>query len=165
MSKFYQRRMKGGRVIPAALPQGENGHALCRWCHTEVTPPRRTFCSAACVTEHRMRTNTGFMKTLVYRRDRGICALCGTNTVNIARRIKNGEDELRAEWGVHKRRKVWKRKWGGGLWDADHVVRVTDGGGLCGLDNMRTLCIPCHKKQTRVKCSSGCTRSTTETTL
>lgn len=31
-------------------------------------------------------------------------------------------------------------------WDADHVVRVADGGGECGLDGYRTLCQPCHKK-------------------
>jgi 5-methylcytosine-specific restriction enzyme A len=152
MKKFYQRRMKGGRVIPAALPQGANGYALCRWCSTEVQPPRRTFCSAACVTEHRMRTNTGFLKTLVYRRDKGVCDICNTDTKKIAKQIRNAEpadaQELRKKWGVHKKRRLWKRKWGGGLWDADHIMRVTDGGGLCGLENMRTLCIPCHKKET-----------------
>jgi 5-methylcytosine-specific restriction endonuclease McrA len=51
-------------------------------------------------------------------------------------------------------RKVWKRKYGGGLWDADHILPVSLGGGLCGLDNMRTLCIPCHKEVTRVLRSS-----------
>jgi 5-methylcytosine-specific restriction endonuclease McrA len=33
-------------------------------------------------------------------------------------------------------------------WDADHIVPVVEGGGLCGLDNYRTLCHPCHKKVT-----------------
>ncbi len=33
-------------------------------------------------------------------------------------------------------------------WDADHIVPVIEGGGECGLDNLRTLCIPCHKKET-----------------
>jgi len=37
------------------------------------------------------------------------------------------------------------KKHGGGLWDADHIVPVKEGGGLCGLDNLRTLCIKCHK--------------------
>ena len=147
--------MKGGRVIPAALPQGENGFALCRWCKTEVRPPRRTFCSAACVTEHRMRTNPGFLKTLVYRRDKGICAFCNTDTKKVAKEIRSAEYEdvkvLRKQWGVHKKRRIWKRKWGGGLWDADHITRVVDGGGLCGLENMRTLCIPCHKKESATK--------------
>lgn len=34
-------------------------------------------------------------------------------------------------------------------WDADHIVSVVEGGGECGLDNYRTLCLPCHRKVTR----------------
>lgn len=33
-------------------------------------------------------------------------------------------------------------------WEADHIVPVVEGGGLCGLDGYRTLCIPCHKRVT-----------------
>jgi 5-methylcytosine-specific restriction endonuclease McrA len=33
-------------------------------------------------------------------------------------------------------------------WDADHVVPVVEGGGGCGLENYRTLCIPCHRIET-----------------
>ncbi len=33
-------------------------------------------------------------------------------------------------------------------WDADHIVPVVEGGGLCGLENYRTLCHPCHKRVT-----------------
>ena len=35
------------------------------------------------------------------------------------------------------------------FWDADHIVPVVEGGGQCGLDNYRTLCVPCHKRVTR----------------
>lgn len=34
------------------------------------------------------------------------------------------------------------------LWEADHILPVVEGGGGCGLDNLRTLCIPCHRKAT-----------------
>ena len=34
-------------------------------------------------------------------------------------------------------------------WDADHIVAVVEGGGLCGLDAMQTLCHPCHKEKTK----------------
>lgn len=33
-------------------------------------------------------------------------------------------------------------------WDADHIIPVVEGGGLCGLENYRTLCHPCHKRVT-----------------
>jgi 5-methylcytosine-specific restriction endonuclease McrA len=34
------------------------------------------------------------------------------------------------------------------LWEADHIVPVAEGGGACGLENYRTLCVPCHKEIT-----------------
>ena len=34
-------------------------------------------------------------------------------------------------------------------WEADHIIPVSEGGGLCGLENMQTLCIQCHKAETR----------------
>lgn len=33
------------------------------------------------------------------------------------------------------------------LWEADHIVPVSEGGALCGLEGLRTLCLPCHKKE------------------
>ena len=35
------------------------------------------------------------------------------------------------------------------LWDMDHTKPVVEGGGECGLDNLRTLCVPCHLNETR----------------
>ena len=35
------------------------------------------------------------------------------------------------------------------LWEADHIVPVVEGGGECGLDGLRTLCLRCHKHETR----------------
>jgi len=50
---------------------------------------------------------------------------------------------------------VWRRDRGvcaacgkKGSWQADHILPVCEGGGLCGLDNYRTMCVPCHKKVT-----------------
>ena len=34
------------------------------------------------------------------------------------------------------------------LWDADHILPVTEGGGECDLDNIRTLCLRCHRSVT-----------------
>jgi len=31
------------------------------------------------------------------------------------------------------------------LWDADHILPVAEGGGECDLDNIRTLCLRCHR--------------------
>lgn len=34
------------------------------------------------------------------------------------------------------------------LWEMDHIKPVVEGGGGCGLDNLQTLCIPCHRAET-----------------
>jgi hypothetical protein len=46
------RTRKGGWVNPKTLPKNEDGRPQCRWCSGSVMPPRRTFCSDACVHEH-----------------------------------------------------------------------------------------------------------------
>jgi len=33
-------------------------------------------------------------------------------------------------------------------WEADHIIPVFKGGGLCGIDNFQTLCPHCHKAKT-----------------
>lgn len=33
----------------------------------------------------------------------------------------------------------------GNAWHADHIIPVYKGGGMCQLDNLRTLCVPCHQ--------------------
>ena len=34
------------------------------------------------------------------------------------------------------------------FWHADHIIPVYEGGGLCSLDNLRTLCVMCHNTVT-----------------
>jgi 5-methylcytosine-specific restriction endonuclease McrA len=88
------------------------------------------------------------LRECVFERDGGVCALCGLNTHKLRRRIMRlpfaqRMREIRAlqERGVvHRRRKSW--------WEADHILAVVEGGDS-NLDNLRTLCIPCHREVTR----------------
>ncbi len=93
-----------------------------------------------------MRSDPGYLRDQVFLRDRGICALCGTDTVSEFVRLKQSRGRARMQalevWGlstVHSRRS---------LWDADHILPVAEGGGLCNLDNLRSLCLPCHREVT-----------------
>ncbi|MCA1612054.1 MAG: HNH endonuclease [Thermoanaerobaculia bacterium] len=110
-----------------------------------------------------MRTSPSAARERVFERDRGVCARCGLDTEDLkgrlaamrrrnpvpdaleeARRLSSGFERavlLRARrpWIAIRR----------ALWEADHVVPVVEGGGGCGLDNLRTLCIPCHHAETR----------------
>lgn len=124
------------------LIKGPGGNNLCRFCKTEVQPPRRTFCSGkptkyswrkvngvrikgvytqgyGCVHEYMIRSRPGYAREALFDRDHGVCALCSKK---------------------HIRR---------GTWQADHILAVWSGGGLCGLSNYQTLCQSCHKIKTK----------------
>ncbi len=137
--------MPGGRVAPATLPRGEGGRALCRWCSLEVPARRRTFCSPFCVHEWRLRSDPGYLREAVLKRDRGMCARCTVDTLAAYRLLKRARGARRAEllavWGL-------KRLGRKSLWDADHILPVAEGGGECDLANLRTLCLQCHRLAT-----------------
>ena len=139
------RTMPGGFADRAALARGPNGRPLCRWCNLEVPPRRFTFCSDYCVHEWRLRTDPGYLRDQVLARDRGVCALCGVDA-------RAAYAELRRSRGVHRLKLL--EHWGltrlarKTLWDADHIVAVVEGGGECDLQNIRTLCLRCHRRQT-----------------
>ena len=137
--------MKGGWIDRKSVPRGPNGRALCRWCSLEVPPGRFTFCSEFCVHEWKLRTQPAYLREKVFERDSGICAVCRTDTIAIARKLRYSRGQARASllahWGLRTR---FRRS----LWDADHIVPVVQGGGECDLSNIRTLCLRCHKEVT-----------------
>ena len=61
----------------------------------------------------------GFIQGPVRDRDKGVCGICNKST--------------RSD----------------GKYEIDHIIPVIEGGGCCGLDNLRTTCIPCHRKETK----------------
>lgn len=136
--------MQGGRTDPNQLPKGPTGRNLCRWCDLEVPKGRTTFCSEWCVHEWRLRTDMGYLREQVFRRDRGVCSACGLDTNAEWIRIKRLRWPVRqkalAEWGLLR----GSRR---NLWDADHIVAVSEGGGQCDLSNLRTLCLKCHQRR------------------
>jgi 5-methylcytosine-specific restriction protein A len=137
--------MPGGFVNRTLLEIGPNGRALCRWCQLEVPPRRKTFCSDWCVHEWRLRTDPGYLRDQVFARDRGLCALCRVDTVAAYLELKRARGthrlKLLERWSLKKlNRKT--------LWDADHILAVVEGGGECDLENIRTLCLLCHRQQT-----------------
>jgi 5-methylcytosine-specific restriction endonuclease McrA len=97
------------------------------------------------------------MRAAVFARDHGICTLCKADTEVLQAEyrkmiprgmhsVKDGEspaEKFRIQHGVPIGRAS------GDWWDADHITPVIEGGGECGIENYRTLCIPCHVKATR----------------
>ena len=147
------------------LPTGPNGRGLCRKCEQEVPVGRRTFCSDDCVHGWKIETDPGYVRQCLFRRDHGVCSLCGVDTIELQLRlVAELLGYTRPPTWAWQRFPYWQPSrmqldflaWLGipwhrlstSLWDADHIVPVVEGGGCCGLENFRTLCIPCHKRET-----------------
>src|SRR5882724_8971587 len=98
--------MPGGFADRATLEKGQNGRALCRWCNLEVPPRRFTFCSDWCVHEWRLRTDPGYLRDHVYRRDRAVCALCRIDAAAAYRDLRRsrgrGRLVLLERWGLKR---------------------------------------------------------------
>jgi len=144
------RKQTGGWADPEQLPRGPNGRPLCRRCQVEIVKGsgRRTFCSETCVVEWKIRTQPEFAAEQLHVRDRGVCVTCRRDCEALFRKIRVTKRALRekrmAELGLPahllKRRRYW---------EVDHIQPVVEGGGSCGLENLRTLCWECHRKATR----------------
>jgi len=147
----YRIRPDAERVDPASLPRGPQGRCLCRHCGLEVPKRRRTFCSDLCVERWRIKTDPSFLRSLVWKRDRGLCALCGLKcrdlekSLSLLRQVLVRLGHSKAYGALRGLMKIQSRHT---FWDADHIQAVVDGGGECGLDNMQTLCLWCHRDKT-----------------
>ena len=95
------------------------GERICRECGGTVIPPKRNWCSRECI--HAYNSRIRRVREVIWERDQGKCALCPAVVGN--------------ESFPHH-------------WEADHIVPLVEGG-LHTPDNIRTLCIPCHKAETK----------------
>jgi hypothetical protein len=140
------RSKVGGYVDVKTLPRGPNGRVLCRWCTNEVPQGRRTFCGQPCIDEWTIRTNPGVAARKVEERDKGVCAICKLDTAALKREFRALPHGYANRMGWLRERGlpqalISRRRW----FDVDHIVPVIEGGGSCGLENLRTLCLTCHR--------------------
>jgi 5-methylcytosine-specific restriction endonuclease McrA len=160
-------------------PRDAEGRRLCRWsaCGKRVAPPRRSWCSKECVDAYLIRSSASVAAWHVFKRDKGVCALCGIDTQRIMAgkeavdgllrgwyRSTARTDEILASWPELAAALNWQVENSFGplvkyyaprfmqhLWEADHIVPAAEGGGgmAGGLENLRTLCRICHNDETR----------------
>lgn len=154
-------------------PTYERKLGVCTWCGGYVSSPKRYWCSEECIREHSIRSSGTVARYEVFKRDNGVCAACGVDTVQVQKELdlcyirkhKEVRKALEGQFPSQKALSVeadkemrrfikevmlttgWdmKRK---SQWDADHIIPVSEGGGGCGLSNYQTLCIRCHKIKT-----------------
>jgi 5-methylcytosine-specific restriction protein A len=158
-----------------AVERDPEGFPLCRQCkgsiRTGKRPKQRTFCGPDCVHLWKLKSDPGYQAQHVLIRDQAVCATCGVDCIGLLIQLKLERlDEALQRHGERIRhanletialrfpvfvarcdqlalprnlRGLVRR-----LWEMDHTIPVIEGGGSCGLENLRTLCWACHRKAT-----------------
>ena len=139
-----------------------NGKA-CAWCGKHlIWTVGATYCSQTCVEEGRIRRGGMYSSTKIreqlFALEHGKCQKCGVNAHSLYCRVKALAPAerlnalLNSKWKLPKTRQATDRLLSEpkehDFWQADHTVAVAEGGGSTGLDNLRTLCTPCHSVET-----------------
>lgn len=89
----------------------ENGKPSCRWCKGRVDPPKRSYCSPACVFEWTRRVRWRVTRAALFEMRKGKCEKCGLDLriidesfcrkqMEYARRIEQGATP--AQWRKYK---------------------------------------------------------------
>lgn len=118
----------------------EDGTYGCRGCGGDIPPKRQTWCSGECSRKY----NPMFVISEVRKRDKDVCCFCDFDLKKAeADWWKSKPDYLKSGWNLFQRWQDSKPKM-----NYDHITPFSEGG-MTVLENMRTLCEPCHKKRTK----------------
>lgn len=150
--------MSTQRIAKLVAPKGH-----CLGCQGPVPKGRRSWCSQSCVDAALIKLNPSVARFRVLARDKGVCSHCGFDAEQAGRVLQKmmalrwRRDVLSDYDGL--RESIWflQKLWGARsdfyhmphLWEADHELPVIEGGGGCDLDNYRTLCLQCHRAETK----------------
>ncbi|ESP02276.1 hypothetical protein LOTGIDRAFT_138707 [Lottia gigantea] len=121
------------------------------------------FCSLNCADSHWTKTDSGYCRDKIYQIEHGVCQICQFDAHSFYKQIKDTVDmkvrvklisESKFSKLKSKVKEVMARKpVEGQFWHVDHIKPVFEGGGMCDIDNMRTLCVICHQKVTSQQAS------------
>jgi 5-methylcytosine-specific restriction protein A len=129
------------------IPFSDAPRGTCRWCGEPILHAdgdkgghvnRRRRWHPRCAREYNA-SDPREARRRVRRRDRGLCRECCLDTVKLRRELRGKGMTAKLRDRGFKPRKS--------LWELDHIVPLIDGGGH-ELENLQTLCVPCHERKT-----------------
>lgn len=178
LSKYLDHLKSQGKNPPRILTgkekskveklQGTRPNKICRFCGGVCPGKRTAWCSQACVDEFFLTCHDPTaIENYITERDKEVCQVCGLDLKRFVKDfLETPLDKIeqrlwRLEGFVSKEKlsqfepnlrgcqKILAELTRRRLWEIDHKVPVHQGGGLCPLDQLSTLCLPCHKKKTQ----------------
>jgi 5-methylcytosine-specific restriction protein A len=131
----------------------------CRLCGALLQGKRTSWCSKKCFEEAWLqiqikRGSSKHMRIALKRRDNEICAKCGRDCKLVKRVMDRvGSSVLKYQFKGNLHPYFYVLQAVGfepfkTTWNADHIREVRHGG-THDLDNLQTLCLPCHKEKTK----------------
>lgn len=128
-----------------------DGKIVCRGCHGPVPKGRQTWCSNKCYRAHCPQMVIFEVKA----RDKGVCQICKESIEVLYQRWEESRP-ADVNWLQHRNTPVYEAYQKACeahanarvIAEYDHIIPFSKGGKTI-LENMRTLCTPCHKKVTR----------------
>ncbi|XP_050404598.1 DNA annealing helicase and endonuclease ZRANB3 [Patella vulgata] len=112
------------------------------------------FCSLPCADSHWTKTDSGYCRDKIYQIEHGICQVCQFDahsfyiqireTTDVKQRIKLISESKFCKLKSKIKEQMTRKPVEGQFWHVDHIKPVWEGGGMCDIDNMRTLCVICH---------------------
>lgn len=129
-------------------PYRFNEFGRCRWCGVVAQPPRQLWCGELCRTRYLVAGYARERDEWTARHCKGRCSLCRfpVRLMELCLERRAGMPVWESEWADSLVALGYNR--GQRLWQVDHIVPLVDGG-LNELENLRLLCVPCHKAETR----------------
>ncbi|EPT28685.1 SWI2/SNF2-containing protein [Toxoplasma gondii ME49] len=168
---------RGAQVIFAKKEEGDAFgpcHDMCSDEWEVRCSDNDLFCSGACRAAFFARRNSDSLRRQVFRSDRGICSGCGIDCVALLAGVKSMREEGRNAAAIGEfifsfaptfrafptlAALLIREPVDGNAWHADHIIPVHQGGGLCDLTNVQTLCRACHQLKTNRETSLRAHRS------
>ncbi|ORC88620.1 putative SNF2 DNA repair protein [Trypanosoma theileri] len=117
------------------------------------------FCGGSCREAFYIKRSGFAVRRSVREADKGICSCCQVDCETLCALVavattRKDRESIIDQMHPHMRHypnlfnRIVEHPVPGNVWNADHILPVSQGGGEASMDNLQTLCVACHLEKT-----------------